>query len=239
LKFKAFFNLRAVSYQMDCKYCKEPCVKAGFQKNGIQKFYCKTCKKYQQAVYTSEAYHPQSNHRIVVLLREGIGLRGMARVLRISLKTIISRIKQIAKKLKKPIQYLKSRVYEIDELWTYIGKKANEAWVMYVLDRASKQVIDFRVGARTKINLQGLTGHALSNEPRIICTDGLITYKNLVPEKLHKIGGMSTRHIERNNLTLRTHLKRLSRKTICFSKSLEMLEACLRIYFWNYEKFIS
>ncbi|MDL2326931.1 IS1 family transposase [Bacteroidales bacterium OttesenSCG-928-A14] len=32
------------------------------------------------------------------------------------------------------------------------------------------------------------------------------------------------------NLTLRTHLKRLSRKTICFTRSVEMLSSCLKLY---------
>ncbi|MBS1665188.1 MAG: hypothetical protein JST68_29350 [Bacteroidetes bacterium] len=38
---------------------------------------------------------------------------------------------------------------------------------------------------------------------------------------------------ERKNLTLRTHLKRLSCRTFCFSKSLSMLESCLKLYFWG------
>jgi insertion element IS1 protein InsB len=42
----------------------------------------------------------------------------------------------------------------------------------------------------------------------------------------------STNHIERFNLTLRTHLKRLNRRTICFSRSLVLLNAILKIYFW-------
>ncbi|WP_255539589.1 IS1 family transposase [Flavobacterium sp. CLA17] len=39
--------------------------------------------------------------------------------------------------------------------------------------------------------------------------------------------------MERKNLTLRTHLKRLNRRTICFSKSLVVFTAVLKIYFWT------
>lgn len=35
---------------------------------------------------------------------------------------------------------------------------------------------------------------------------------------------------ERMNLTLRTHLKRLIRRGICFSRSAVMLDACLKLY---------
>ncbi|WP_394801047.1 IS1 family transposase [Niabella ginsengisoli] len=42
-----------------------------------------------------------------------------------------------------------------------------------------------------------------------------------------------TNHIERYNLSLRTHLKRLARRSICFTKSLKILQAILKIYFWG------
>ena len=63
-------------------------------------------------------------------------------------------------------------------------------------------------------------------------TDQLINYKSLIPAALHKTRVYGTNHIERKNLTIRTDLKRLSRRSICFSKSKWMLEACLKIYFW-------
>ena len=42
--------------------------------------------------------------------------------------------------------------------------------------------------------------------------------RNIEPEK-HTISKKNTQAIERKNLTLRTRIKRLCRKTICFSKS--------------------
>jgi len=38
----------------------------------------------------------------------------------------------------------------------------------------------------------------------------------------HEIGKRNSQKIERKNLNLRTWIKRLTRKTICFSKSKEM-----------------
>jgi len=64
-------------------------------------------------------------------------------------------------------------------------------------------------------------------------TDKLHTYKNLIPKNLHNTKKRNTTSIERNNLTLRTHLKRLSRKTICYSKNFEMIEAALKLYLWG------
>jgi insertion element IS1 protein InsB len=222
---------------MDCRYCQRTCIKAGFHRNGVQKFYCKPCKKYQQATYSYRGYEVELNTRIKELLVEGMSLRGIGRVLNISLTTVIARIKAIARTISKPLQFVRNSCYELDELWTYTQRKSHEVWVMYIIDRMSKAVIDFRVGSRTKINLQSLTDPLMLLEPRMIYTDRLLTYRTLVPECLHNTTRMGTRHIERHNLNLRTHLKRLSRKTICFSKSMEMLESCLRIYFWGRLKF--
>ncbi|MCA7613335.1 IS1 family transposase, partial [Escherichia coli] len=40
--------------------------------------------------------------------------------------------------------------------------------------------------------------------------------------------------IERNNLTLRTRLKRLARKTICFSRSVEIHEKVIGAFIEKY-----
>jgi insertion element IS1 protein InsB len=63
-------------------------------------------------------------------------------------------------------------------------------------------------------------------------TDRLKNYRYLIDEKLHSVKSFGTNHIERKNLTLRTHLKRLNRRTICFSRGLIMLISILKIYFW-------
>ena len=231
-QIRRFYNLRVTKCRMNCRYCIGRCVKAGVRRNGVQKFRCRGCRKYQQREYQHNAYTLSTDKSIVQLLIEGVGIRGIARVLRISITTVINRIKRIAKLINKPYHAVKNGVYEIDELWTYIGSKANETWIMYIFDRNTKTVLDFKVGARSKVNLQLLTDQTLLLGPSGVCTDGLMTYKSIIPKSIHRVGLTNTRCIERNNLNIRTHLKRLSRKTICFSKSAEMLKACLKIYFW-------
>lgn len=50
-------------------------------------------------------------------------------------------------------------------------------------------------------------------------TDDWGTYTRTLDEDKHVIGKRNTQKIERKNLNLRTWIKRLVRKTICFSKS--------------------
>ncbi|TNI76938.1 IS1 family transposase, partial [Aeromonas salmonicida] len=57
-----------------------------------------------------------------------------------------------------------------------------------------------------------------------ITSDNWDSYAREVPCKIHLTGKIFMQRIERNNLTLRTRLKRLARKTICFSGSVELHE---------------
>ncbi len=58
----------------------------------------------------------------------------------------------------------------------------------------------------------------------MITSDELGSYAREVPKDKHLTGKIFTQRIERNNLTLRTRIKRLVRKTLCFSRSIEVHE---------------
>lgn len=217
---------------MNCKYCSKPCSRCGKQKNGKQKYRCRTCLKYQQGSYINQAYHLNINDQIVSMVKEGVGIRGIGRLLSISKNTVLTRIKLIAKSAKRPGILYTGSIYEVDEMWTFSGSKENPQWISYIYDRASKRVVDFVVGRRSGDFLRPMISRVLKYQPHFIATDGLIVYRSLIPRSLHVRGAHQTLRIERNNLNLRTHLKRLSRKTINYSKSVSMLCSVLTIYFW-------
>jgi insertion element IS1 protein InsB len=58
--------------------------------------------------------------------------------------------------------------------------------------------------------------------------------RHLDPEAYHP-GKRNTQNIERKHLTLRTRIKRLVRKTICFSKSIEMHDIIIGLFVNRYE----
>lgn len=221
---------------MECKYCRHKCQKAGSQKNGTQKYYCGNCKKYQQSQYRYAACKAGVEAMIPKLVCNSVGIRGIARVMGIAINTVIRKIKQIAAAIIKPLlPPLYRQSFEVDEIRTYIGKKENQYWVAYALCSQTKQVIDFIVGKRNKRNLRMLINTVLVSEVQLIKTDRLSIYQSLIPKHKHISKAYNINHIERNNLNVRTHLKRLSRRTICFSKSYTMLAACLKIYFWYWQ----
>jgi insertion element IS1 protein InsB len=104
--------------------------------------------------------------------------------------------------------------------------------VRNALDKHTGEIVEIKVGKRNKANLSNVTDTLILSKCKEIYTDGLTIYKCLIPAGVHKVKRYGTNRIERKNLNLRTHLKRLSRKTICYSKSLHMQEACIKIYFW-------
>jgi insertion element IS1 protein InsB len=218
---------------MQCQFCKEKCQKAGKQRNGAQKLYCKGCKKYQQASYQYIACQSHVDNMVSQLVCESVGVRGIARILRIGVNTVLRRIIFIADSISKPAIPKDRSAFEVDELWTYIGRKENEYWLAYALDRTTRQVMDFVIGKRTKTTLKTLIDKLLVSGARKIRTDKLTLYQRLIPKGIHCYGAYCTNHIERKNLSIRTHLKRLSRRTICFNRSARMLESCLKIYFWK------
>ena len=87
-------------------------------------FNAKKCNKKQQRLYAYNALDPILNQKIIALTKEGVGIRATARLLDISPTTVITRIKKIASEIKEPL-LVKGKMYEVDELRTYVKKKGD------------------------------------------------------------------------------------------------------------------
>ncbi len=214
-----------------CRYCGATCIKKGIQ-NGRQKLFCKSCAKHQQSAYKNKACQIGINSRVVRYVCEGVGIRGISRILAISTTTVQNRILKIAKNIPQPM-ILKGKSYEVDEMRTYIGSKKRDFWLISAFCRETKRIVAFKIGKRNKGNAKTIIDTLLLSEARKIYTDRWSAYFSLVPKQVHDTQKYRINHLERFHLTLRTRLKRLSRKTICYSKSLSMLSSCVRIVVWG------
>ena len=85
----------------------------------------------------------------------------------------------------------------------------------YALDHQSRKVVALSVGRRTKRVLGRIISTLLHAQATRITTDGLDLYHRLIPAEVHQVKRFGINRIERYNLTLRTSLKRLARRTIC------------------------
>lgn len=217
---------------MSCVDCKETCIKRGVR-NGVQLFQCKNCRRRFQETYRIQRVSKEKQQLLILLIKVGVGIRGIAKTLQISPTTVVRQIRMLSSQIKQPVFADKSAVYEVDELRTFVGNKKKECWITYALNRKTGKVEGFVIGSRSKMNIGKLIENLLLNSPKHIYTDGLNIYPSLVPQQVHRVFKRCTNKIERHNLTLRTHLKRLSRRTICFSRSTDMLESCLKLYVWG------
>jgi IS1 family transposase/transposase-like protein len=207
-----------------CVHCGSHMIKYGKSKTGKQRYQCKTCGKVQQINYRYKAYEKTVNNNIISLTKEGVGIRGLSRLLSIAQNTVLSRIKQIAKGIKSPT-LLSYHNYEVDELRTFIKNKKKLIWVVCAYCRNTKQIVRYSVGRRTNNTLIKVIDSLQLASAKRIYTDKLRQYKTLINEKIHSVKQYGTNHVERFHLSLRTHLKRLCRRTICYSRSTLMLES--------------
>jgi insertion element IS1 protein InsB len=199
---------------------------------GKQRYICKNCMKTSVINYQYNAYNIDINKNIILLTKEGMGNRSTARVLQISTSTLLKRILMIAQNISNPLISI-GKQYEVDELRTFIKRKENLIWIVYTLEKDSKEVVCFNIGKRTNKTLNYVIQSLKLSQAKKIYTDGLKNYKFLIEKKIHCIKQYATNHIERHNLTIRTHIKRLNRRTLCYSKSAGTLTAILKIYFWG------
>jgi insertion element IS1 protein InsB len=129
-------------------------------------------------------------------------------------------------------------VLELDELWSFVLKKARKRWIWIALCRQTRQVVAYVVGDRSEKTCRRLWkaipeifGHAHCY------TDFWKAYSKVLPAAQHTAVGKEsgeTAHVERWNLTLRQRLARFVRRTLSFSKSAQMHEACLRLFIHRY-----
>lgn len=68
----------------------------------------------------------------------------------------------------------------------------------------------------------------------MLTTDERGSYTRELPKEKHLTGKIFTQRIERNNLPLRTRIKRLARRTICFSRSVELHEKVIGAFIEKY-----
>jgi insertion element IS1 protein InsB len=124
---------------------------------------------------------------------------------------------------------------ELDEMWSFVGKKSNPRWLWHAIDRRTGQVLAYAFGRRQDEVLLQLKKLLEPFGIRRYCTDGWGAYQRHLPEAVHEVGKRKTQRIERKHLRLRTRIKRLARKTICFSKLEVMHDLVVGLFINRYE----
>lgn len=137
-----------------CPHCNAgTLIKNGFTAKQKQQFYCKTCTKRCIDFYTTKGCRKEINANIIILIIEGMGNRRMARFLSISTTTLLKRRILLNANGVQSQPISSGQIYEVDEMMTFLRHKGKVIWIVFALDRISKNVISFAVDSRTKKTL--------------------------------------------------------------------------------------
>ena len=237
-----------------CPHChSEQIVKRGKTRRGTQRYLCQntTCAKGSFLLdYRNRGCLPEVKHPIIDMSLNASGIRDTARVLRISTDTVLRELKKKEAVLE-PVNSALLRTLnlaevtvaierageaeaELDEMWSFVGKKKDQRWLWHAIDHTTGVVLAYVFGRRKdEVFLQlkmllepfGLTR---------FYTDHWGAYTRHLDPAVHCPGKRRTQKIERKHLTLRTRIKRLVRKTICFSKSTQMHDIVLGLFVNRY-----
>jgi len=107
-------------------------------------------------------------------------------------------------------------------MWSFVGAKETERWLWHALDHRTGRVLAYVVGTRKAAEFLKLYALLAPFGITRYYTDKAGVYQRHLPPVQHTVGKLTMQKIERKHLTLRTRLKRLARKTLCFSRSCVM-----------------
>jgi insertion element IS1 protein InsB len=124
---------------------------------------------------------------------------------------------------------------EVDEMWSFVGSKAHQRWLWHAIDHLTGVVLAYVLGSRADAVFKHLQVLLKPFGLVHFSTDGAGVYKRHLSAANPTVSKRQTRQIERKHVTLRTRLKRLARKTICFSKSVLMHDIVIGLFVNRYE----
>ena len=114
-------------------------------------------------------------------------------------------------------------------------KKDNPRWLWHGIDHRSGKVLAYVFGRRKDevfLHLKALL------EPFGISRfypDGWGAYERHLEVQKHEVAKQNTQTIESKHTNLRARIKRLARRTICFSKTEEMHDLVIGLFINRYE----
>ena len=125
-------------------------------------------------------------------------------------------------------------------MWSFYGSKKNQVWLWWIIDHNTNEVTAYVFGTREHAYLESLRNlSGLYFDIKTIYTDGNPAYLNIIESKIVQ-GKYNTQKIEGKHTSLRTWCSRLVRKSICFSKTLQVHETAvgLVINYWFFGRTI-
>jgi insertion element IS1 protein InsB len=124
---------------------------------------------------------------------------------------------------------------ELDEMWSYVGKKANPRWLWPAIEHHTGTVLAYVFGRRKDQVFRRLKALLEPFGMTRFYPDGWGAYERHVEPARHTLGKEHRQKIESQQINLRTRIKRLGRRTNCFSKTERMRDLVIGLFINHYE----
>jgi insertion element IS1 protein InsB len=124
---------------------------------------------------------------------------------------------------------------QMDEMWSFVESKKQQRWLWSAIDHRSGKMLAYVLAPHEDSALVQLKALLQPFGLTRFYTDAWGAYLRLLDSQGHVVGKANTQKIERKHLTLRTRIKRLARKTICFSKSIQLHDIVIGLFINRYE----
>lgn len=98
--------------------------KAGFNHSGSQRYQCSQCKRVYTPQPNPNGYDPEIRMLAVRMYVEGNSYHAIARILKVNPQSVVNWVKSYTAKL--PAASV-PKVAELDELFSYVGKKKTKS----------------------------------------------------------------------------------------------------------------
>ena len=254
MAFTKYNYEKMILLPVTCPNCnKDDVIKHGKTNEGKQRYCCcngKCLKKTFILDYSYKGYLSEVKESVIDMAINGSGIRDTARVLNITTNTVIKTILKIESKLEyvnyailnriafyssRPVVIKLVEDVEADEMWSFVKNKKNQRWLWHAIDHFTGEVLAYVFGKRTDNIFEKLKALLEPFGIKRFYTDDWGAYERKIEKEEHIISKKNTQKIERKHLTLRTRIKRLTRKTICFSKSEKMHDIVIGLFINRYE----
>lgn len=235
----------APTNNLTCPQCQLSHIKKnGHTYYGKQNYQCKLCDR--QFVIRDETVSTENKKLIESLLLERISLRGICRVLEVSLCWLLNFIEALYLANPDDLNFqipadaeIELLLLEADELWSFVQKKENKRWIWLILERRTRQIIAVHLGDRSQKSANAVWAKVppAVKAQALVLTDRWEAYGLAIPTAQHtacekQSGQVSL--IERFNCTLRQRVSRLVRLSLSFSKSDWFHQGAIKYFISHY-----
>ncbi len=212
-----------------CPRCRSVRVVKSGHHHGKQRWVCKRCRYQFTAVSPPDKPTPEKVHAAVNLYGHGLSLRSVARLLATSAQSVIRWVSEYVDACCSKPPPEGAVVIEVDEMWHYLGTKANKLWIWTAFDRATGRLIDWECGNRDQATFECLLSRIRRWNARLVCTDEYVVYEQGLSAGQHYAGKDQTVALERTHSRLRHWLARFRRRTCVVSRSKQMVDRSMAL----------